>query len=807
MARVVTPRMLTPRRCTIRLDKSQNLPYVPLLDISGPEEEGDGGLGQRTAKDELDVVQFASQIHFVDESEEVLSIDIMRFGMHGLAKVKYRTEDGSAKASEDYEASSGEIVLGEGQSDTSIQIKIINSPSWKATLEFKVHLFDADNCKLGLYLKTCRVKVIDSDVFPSSKYRTTLETQGAQAVSEAGLIWEYLKLVAGQKGIGWRTAVSLILDELDNVYIYFQIRLQMFLVDVVLNTKDPATEDQLLMSSRHKTVIIVGVLFFLPMLVIHIAENVQVKLALSNCVKVFVQTNLFRKYLNYTEESRKEVSETLMHTAICDLPVPLAQSYMSMTILVSTIVRICMMLYFTMSKNPDALWILLLMPVLMIPFGVIRLSMLLKARAAWVGKNGALGNFVHETCRLCTLIAEYMQRPQMNDLFAQKSLEAKDACLPGDQIQKNNELFTRWLAPIFIGAYIIMFAPVVIEGDLSLGVFLATIGIIKAVAADFSCLFGATMGILCVAVPLRTVTTLFNKKTDVRTWKEVNQIRRTTTKEKREKMQEAGAGTDGTPIADVMSLAVDDMSFQYKDGPEVFKDVNVHIEQGWLIAIWGQHGGGKKTFLELLGHKIFPSKGSIFMPTHLRICHISQGPAVINMSAWRNLVFGDPSAGFDRVKCILKEMKMEKMLDIIENPGATEGDGDGTWLNTISYTERAKINLARAFIMNPEVLVLQRPLFHFYEHEQVWMLDVIRKHVRYRGLGLPDEGWAYRRPRTCFFSPETRVQAEAADIGVEIVGMSLAEMELNPDNLRKSTTRLSVSFATGSNSFSAYGVR
>lgn len=38
-----------------------------------------------------------------------------------------------------------------------------------------------------------------------------------------------------------------------------------------------------------------------------------------------------------------------------------------------------------------------------------------------------------------------------------------------------------------------------------------------------------------------------------------------------------------------------------------------------------------------------------------------------------------------------------------------QGD-DETWHESLTYSEKVKIHLARALIMNPEVLVLQRPL-------------------------------------------------------------------------------------------------
>lgn len=52
--------------------------------------------------------------------------------------------------------------------------------------------------QLGKYLKTCRVKVIDQDTFPSSFYAKELQEnlENAEEVNQMGLFIEYVKLVA-----------------------------------------------------------------------------------------------------------------------------------------------------------------------------------------------------------------------------------------------------------------------------------------------------------------------------------------------------------------------------------------------------------------------------------------------------------------------------------------------------------------------------------------------------------------------------------------------------------------------------------
>merc|ERR1712217_658332 len=109
------------------------------------------------------------------------------------------------------------------------------------------------------------------------------------------------------------------------------------------------------------------------------------------------------------------------------------------------------------------------------------------------------------------------------------------------------------------------------------------------------------------------------------------------------------------------------MNFGYEPGNLIFKDVNVSVEQGKLVAVVGQNGCGKSTLLKLLGHVIFPSddQGELFIPTHLRILHVSRDPMFISLSIWQNLTFGSShpvDISIDRVKRILNRFHMKKTL-------------------------------------------------------------------------------------------------------------------------------------------------
>jgi len=91
-----------------------------------------------------------------------------------------------------------------------------------------------------------------------------------------------------------------------------------------------------------------------------------------------------------------------------------------------------------------------------------------------------------------------------------------------------------------------------------------------------------------------------------------------------------------------------------------------------------------------------------------------------------------------------------------------------------------KVHLARGLIANPEVLVIDRTLQGLDEEESKKMLGFIFKHVEEKGLCMPEEGRARRRPRTVVFSTQVATHAALAD----------TILEVHPDNHTVTQKRL-----------------
>lgn len=765
-----------------------------------------------------DIIQFEAPMFFVEESERCIHIGIMRLGsLRGEVLAHFHTTDASAVSGVRYEAAQGTVKFGDGDFLKSIEVRIIEDSRWATTTEFKCHLSNPINCELGEYLHHCRVKVMDNDYFPSSKYADKIREghEGIDSIPTMGLLWEYFKLNLRSPGMAWRTVTMMLVCQIENFYVLFTLYMNIYFVDVLFS-KEEESEAKLYMPTRRGTAIAIGAMYIVPMFVLHLVDLKVVKLDVNGMSREYLQSNLFRKYLNFGEKVREGLSSSSMQVAILQGTGEVVEGYMAALELIKAIFKLAILIVFILSENQDAWLPVVLMPSAMALFVMLRTEVMIKAVEKAAETTADVYEVVQEACQKYTLLAEYARRPHMCDRFHHAAEKRNNALVPAECVKLNNSYFPKWLGPVFIGVYVAYSAGPVLDGNVSLGAFLATVRIFKELSEQFSEMYVELLKIAGAAGPLRKLTGLFNLPTDTPTWKRINRFRREKTKEALMAICASAAIPDPMGLvrmqSDEVKIVCKDVAFGYTAGISIIRGVDVEVPQGKMVAVVGEHGSGKRTFMRLLGHMIFPLEGYILVPAYLQILYVSQTPMMLNESPWENLTFGDATASPQRVRNILKAMEMTLTLKLVDKELKTKhgdktkhkcekvesdcsGDSDTSvsegvadWQETLNYIEIAKIHLARAFIVNPDVLVLQRPFVHFGERVRNHLFSNLLAHVQHKGLlmgGSPAEEQC-RRPRTCFFSPCTLEEAYKSDVIWKIAASTVTEIkveQLNEDDV------------------------
>lgn len=793
----------------------------------------------------IDIVQFTAPIYYLDEADGKITVDVMRIGSFtDRISVNYHTQDGSAAAGSKYESVEGVLVFEKGEFLKSIPLVVVQDTYFSGTTEFKVVLSLPDGCHLGSYMHTCRVKLIDDDPFPSQKYRDHLLNgkAGLQSVNGPGLFVEYFRLNMRNPGVAWYTLGVLIGDQMSNMYLYYTIWVSMYLVDVLFKTDDASTEANLWVpGSRTDTSISIGVMYIMPMIALHGWDVIKIKWDLPGKSQLFLQEILLRRYLNYSEDSRAEIKPSDVLVCVTEDAREVAEAYGGLLSVFQLFGKLGILTYFIYKENRKALYLAGVMPVIMLSIAVYRFKHLEEACTVVGDKEVELIALTDETCSRYRIVADYWKRPQMNDLLRKKVRALTKAMKDERLVRAHNSNVPSWVGAIFIGLYIATRAETVIDGGVSVGTFLATMRILNHISEDFSEMYALTMQFSSAMEPLKSITQLLNMPTDLKCYMASCNYARDYT---RERLAEALASPlptlaakEGAPfVHDRLRIEMHNVSFRYTafngETDWVLREVTFSAQQGQLVAIIGDHGGGKATFMKILGRVIFPKEGDgdLVIPSHLRCLHVTQEPVLLGLTLWENLVFGcqRPLPDPERIIQILEGLEMPKTLDFFKcelqrfrtkhgkwrrsnskvtastpkkggmktaqraktlgangvmsdaihevgedeesESEASEDDApvedeysEENWQEALTYTDRAKVHLARSLIVDPELLVLQRPLYHYHAHTAHSIISVFKEFTTQKGYKLPNEDFHMRRPRTLFFTPETVDQLSYAD--------------------------------------------
>ncbi|CAE7845911.1 ssuB1 [Symbiodinium microadriaticum] len=225
-----------------------------------------------------------------------------------------------------------------------------------------------------------------------------------------------------------------------------------------------------------------------------------------------------------------------------------------------------------------------------------------------------------------------------------------------------------------------------------------------------------------------------------------------------------------------VKYATQQMPKSLSSSENILDGVSFRMPQGKVIVLQGGERQGKSTLLRLIAGELPPTSGEIFIPPHLTVLQVHEAPSFIPGSLKRNLLFGI-SGGDDeqmlgditRVVGICERLRMaQSLISRLHQDwmsGADEDDDE--WLSALTSTDKMTIHLARAFIANPHVLVMHKPLMRFYQEElRKATMVTIEEFVKYRGLGLnnaPDE-ITKRRTRTVVLSQFHSLELDHAEM-------------------------------------------
>lgn len=756
-----------------------------------------------------DIVQFSAPVYFADEEEEYIEMEVIRLGtLNGTCSANYRTADGTAKQNNQYEASMGRVTFQDGEHTKSITIKILQDGKWTPSTEFRMNLKEPEGCSLGLFQFTARVKIVNEDAFPSSAYKE-LRTEGEagmEKIDDWGLFMSYCKFNFETAGVHKSTIITLILDQMSNVALFVTLFVGVYMVDTIFARGNSTSHRLVVQGSgnttidRYHTAVLIAAWYVLPTTLLYAWDACKVRMDVKGTSRMFLQTCMMRTYMQYTSASRASVTPTDLNVVMAQSGEAVARSYVAAINIVRCIGKIIVVMLFIMVFQRDtfAMCAVALMPLLLLVFTLLNLGAFKAAQKTVDEKLRTLLMLSYDTCMKYRLLSEYFKRHVASSIFVTAAEEHTKASIPVNDSELRAVYITKFLSGCFIAVYIVVKAHDVLDNKLSLGVFLATIAIFGTYLSDAITELNEQLNVIIESfTSLQEFTLYFNLPSELSPLKEINVRRRQDTTNMRSQFHAGsfssqsrdGNGQQAQEATDRIPLKTTNLTIRNHRGEEVLEKVNLEVDQGRLIAIIGQHQCGKSVFLQILADMILPKEGSVFVPSHLRVLHVSREPMFLRMSLTHNLTLGLPNehkVNLDRVKAILSLLHMDELNQVIDDEmrlqaGRLKPRTDGlvdvgvaiemadkspkviAWLEMLSHSTRVKLHIARALIANPNVMILQSPLQSFNEEIADQVLDLLRLHVGSRGLGYSDSDVQHRRPRTVLFIADTVAQASKAD--------------------------------------------
>ncbi len=237
-------------------------------------------------------------------------------------------------------------------------------------------------------------------------------------------------------------------------------------------------------------------------------------------------------------------------------------------------------------------------------------------------------------------------------------------------------------------------ASLVIKGSMSLGVMFMVSYIIGCLGRPFQ-------SILASYIRYQDISIAYDRVHEIMTLDDIS---------------EKKTDVDKITIKKFQTITLKNLSFKYSgaNAPYIIKDLNLIIKRNQTIAIVGESGCGKTTFLKILSGLFQPTSGQItinkqetldhYNKAWVRMCgNVFQDGTIFTTTVAENICLNKDEINIEKIK---EAAKLACINDFISKLPMGYYTPIGKGGLELSGGQKQRILIARAFYKNPEIIIL-----------------------------------------------------------------------------------------------------